>query len=68
MNTLSTVEEQDGTAQILLDLRGGIATFTLNRPEERNPLGVDFTPRMMSILDRLEADSNCSVIVLTGSG
>lgn len=68
MNTLSTVEEQDGTAEILLDLRGGIATVTLNRPEERNPLGVDFTPRMMSILDRLEADSNCSVIVLTGSG
>ncbi|MEE8395897.1 MAG: enoyl-CoA hydratase-related protein [bacterium] len=68
MKTVAKTEEQPGAEEIQVELMDGVATITLNRPRERNPLGVDFTPRMLSILEGLEADSNCRAVVLTGSG
>ena len=45
-----------------------IARITLNRPAERNPIGLDFTTLMLSAIDKLEADPDCRVVILTGKG
>ncbi len=68
MKPLSTPQDQGGAAEILVDVKDGIATVTFNRPEVRNPLGVDFPQQMLAILERLEADPECRVIILTGNG
>ncbi len=54
--------------EILVDLEDGIGRITMNRPEHRNPLGPNFALLMNAALDRLEADSDCRVIILTGNG
>lgn len=57
-----------GTRELLCDLREGVATVTLNRPEKRNALGDILTPALRSILLTLEADARCGAILLTGAG
>lgn len=53
---------------ILLDVSGGIATITLNRPDKLNA----FTGRMMheiiSALDITDADDDVKAVIFTGSG
>ncbi|MDP6345625.1 MAG: enoyl-CoA hydratase-related protein, partial [Alphaproteobacteria bacterium] len=55
-------------AEILVDLQDGIGRITMNRPEHRNPLSLDFAALMNAALDRLEDDPDCRVIILTGNG
>lgn len=51
---------------ILLELAGGIATITLNRPERKNAFTVDMFDLLGDTL--LEAAATARVIVLTGAG
>jgi len=46
----------------------GIAWVTLNRPEKRNAMSPTLNREMCAILDLLEADERCKVLVLTGAG
>ena len=57
-----------GTHELLCDLRDGVATVMLNKPEKRNALGDILTPALRSILLTLEADVRCGAILLTGAG
>ena len=57
-----------GTNELLCDLKDGVATVTLNKPEKRNALGDILTPALRSILLTLEADERCGTILLTGAG
>ncbi len=57
-----------GTHELLCNLRDGVATVMLNKPEKRNALGDVLTPALRRILLTLEADVRCGAILLTGAG
>lgn len=46
----------------------GIAWVTLNRPEKRNAMSPTLNSEMLTILEQLESDERCGVVVLTGAG
>lgn len=53
---------------VVVDFDGGIAFVTLNRPEKRNAMNPALNRRMMEVLDELEGDERCGVLVLRGAG
>jgi trans-feruloyl-CoA hydratase/vanillin synthase len=52
----------------LVEFEDGIAWVSLNRPEKRNAMSVDLAFEMAEVIDALEMDERCKVLVLTGSG
>lgn len=52
----------------LYDLAAGVATITLNRPENRNALSTELVESLCSHLERAAADPAVRVIVLTNAG
>ena len=58
-----------GQAETLLfDIRDGVATLTLNRPEARNAVTAGVFLDMERMLFEIESDENIRAVVLTGSG
>ena len=54
---------------VLIDVSDGVATLTLNRPELRNPISdLDMVEALVGALDRLNADPDIRVAILTGAG
>jgi len=53
---------------ILLEERDGIATVTLNRPEQRNAISYDMWQELERIATDLEASTQARVVVFRGSG
>lgn len=53
---------------IKVEFEGSIAWVTLNRPEKRNAMNPTLNDEMIEILDALEVDERCGVMVLTGAG
>jgi len=53
---------------VRLEYDNGVAWVILNRPEKRNALSPALSLRMLEILDEVEADERCGVMVLTGEG
>jgi len=53
---------------IQYEIRDGIATVTLNRPERLNAINYAMADMLLAVLDTLEADSNVRAIILTGAG
>jgi trans-feruloyl-CoA hydratase/vanillin synthase len=53
---------------VKVELASGIAWVSLNRPEKRNAMNPALNADMISVLDYLEEDERCQVLVLTGSG
>lgn len=53
---------------VLVEFDNGIAFVTLNRPEKRNAMNPKLNLRMLEVLDELEADDRCGVLVLRGAG
>jgi trans-feruloyl-CoA hydratase/vanillin synthase len=54
------------TVKVEFDNR--IAWITLNRPEKHNAVNPTMNDEMLQILDALELDDRCEVLVLTGAG
>jgi enoyl-CoA hydratase len=52
----------------LLEIAGGRATIRLNRPRHRNRLEADDLDVLLKLFDRIEADPDIRVLVLTGTG
>ena len=52
---------------VLVEFDNGIAFVTLNRPEKRNAMNPKLNVRMLEVLDELEADDRCGVLVLRGN-
>lgn len=47
----------------------GVETWTLNRPETRNPISdVDMVDAITQAVDRVSGDLDCGAVVLTGAG
>ncbi|WP_408007974.1 p-hydroxycinnamoyl CoA hydratase/lyase [Pseudalkalibacillus sp. A8] len=57
-----------GGKNVLVEFEEGIAWVTLNRPEKRNAMNPELNTEMNEVLDQLEIDKRCGVIVLTGAG
>ncbi|NTJ43794.1 p-hydroxycinnamoyl CoA hydratase/lyase [Agrobacterium larrymoorei] len=57
-----------GQNPVLVDFDGRIAFVTFNRPEKRNAMNPELNRRMMDVLDELEGDDRCGVLVLRGAG
>jgi trans-feruloyl-CoA hydratase/vanillin synthase len=53
---------------VRVDFEAGVAWVTLNRPEKRNCMNPTLNAEMHEVLDLLEADDRCGVLVLTGAG
>jgi trans-feruloyl-CoA hydratase/vanillin synthase len=53
---------------VLVEFDEGIAWVTLNRPRKRNAMNPALNDEMIRVLDHLEGDDRCRVLVLTGAG
>jgi len=53
---------------LLEDLRDGVLTLTMNRPEARNALSLEMSDRLNDALRRAQTDKGVRAIVLTGAG
>ncbi|HUS62173.1 MAG TPA: enoyl-CoA hydratase-related protein [Acidimicrobiales bacterium] len=54
--------------EVLYEVRGGVATITINRPERRNAMTWEVIARIRTLLDEAKADPEARVVVLTGAG
>jgi trans-feruloyl-CoA hydratase/vanillin synthase len=54
------------TVRVEVDRR--IAWVELNRPEKRNAMSPTLNAEMVEVLETLDADDDCGVLVLTGAG
>jgi len=57
-----------GGNTVLVEFDDGIAWVTLNRPDKRNAMSPTLNREMIEVLDALEVDDRCGVLVLTGAG
>jgi trans-feruloyl-CoA hydratase/vanillin synthase len=57
-----------GGNTVLVEFDQGIAWVTLNRPEKRNAMSPTLNKEMTEVLEALEIDDRCGVLVLTGAG
>lgn len=53
---------------VRVEFDDGIAWVYLNRPEKRNAMNPQLNDEMIVVLDELEGDDRCKVLVLTGAG
>lgn len=53
---------------VKVEFDDGIAWVKLNRPEKRNAMSVGLAEEMVKVLDDLEIDDRCGVVILTGEG
>jgi trans-feruloyl-CoA hydratase/vanillin synthase len=53
---------------VTVEFDGGIAWVTLNRPKKRNAMNPALNREMLEVLEALELDDRCGVLVLTGAG
>lgn len=56
----------DATVTVVFE--DGVAWVTLNRPEKRNAMSPALNREMLEVLEELEFDDRCGVVVLTGAG
>jgi trans-feruloyl-CoA hydratase/vanillin synthase len=57
-----------GGKNVLVRIDNGIAWVAMNRPEKRNAINPGLVFEMNEVLDALEMDDDCKVVVITGSG
>lgn len=71
-NAESTSAAENQTApwgkDVTVDFEDGIAWVTLNRPARRNAINPGIVWEMNAIMDALEEDDRCKVMVVTGAG
>ena len=53
---------------VLCDIRDGIATLTLNRPEKLNALNYAMIDRLAQCFDELEVQDSVRALIITGAG
>lgn len=55
--------------ELILEIDGTLARLTINRPDERNPLGhVGDGERFRAAADAINADKNLRCVIMTGAG
>jgi enoyl-CoA hydratase len=54
--------------ELLYDVKDGVATVTLNRPEQRNALNGELLAALVDAMKRVRDDDEVRAVVLTGAG
>lgn len=54
-------------AMVLYDVSDGIATLTLNNPQERNSMTAEMVTEIVAAMDAAEADADVRVVIVTGT-
>jgi len=54
-------------ALVLLEIADGVATLTLNNPDERNTMTAPMVAEIVAAMDRIEDDSAIGALVVTGT-
>ncbi|MBK6631108.1 MAG: enoyl-CoA hydratase [Betaproteobacteria bacterium] len=54
--------------QVLLEIRGAVATLTLNRPQAMNSLGQEMAQALLARAEELQQAAGVKVVVVTGAG
>ncbi len=62
------VQYADRWTTVRVEVDEGIAWVELNRPEKRNAMSPTLNAEMVEVLETLDADDACGVLVLTGAG
>jgi len=62
------VSYADRWTTVRVEVDEGIAWVELNRPEKRNAMSPTLNAEMVEVLEALDADDACGVLVLTGAG
>lgn len=57
-----------GLETLLLDIKGGVAMITVNRPDKRNALNTMVREELIGTLDALRSREEVRVVVITGAG
>jgi len=65
---ISSEQKIPGGKNVLVEFEDGIAWVSLNRPTKRNAMSPALAYEMLEVLDLLELDERCGVLVLTGTG
>ena len=52
---------------VLLDVENGVATVTLNRPDDRNALSAELSAAILDAVDEVEADDDARCLVVEGT-
>jgi len=52
---------------VLYDVSDGIATLTLNNPQERNSMTADMVSEIVAAMNAAESDPNVRVVIVTGT-
>ena len=60
--------EGDSYDNLLVDIDGGIATVTINRPKVLNALSVETTRELGAAMDAVAADPAARAVIITGAG
>lgn len=55
-------------ATVSVEFEDGVAWVTLNRPDKRNAMSPTLNREMLEVLEALEFDDRCGVVVITGAG
>ena len=58
----------DRWTTVRVEVDKGIGWVELNRPEKRNAMSPTLNAEMVEVLETLDADEGCGVLVLTGAG
>lgn len=62
------VQPEPWGQDVLVEFEDGIAWVFLNRPKKKNAMSVALAEEMVKVVDALEVDDRCGVLVLTGAG
>ena len=54
-------------AMVIYEVSDGIATLTLNNPQERNSMTADMVADVVTAMDAAESDPNVRVVIVTGA-
>ena len=54
--------------ELIYDVKHGVATVTLNRPDQRNALNAELLTALVDAMKRVRDDDDVRAVVLTGSG
>ena len=66
VNTAPPLEITLSESQLRID--SGLAVFSHQKPERRNPLSLTLRKDYAEMLDRVESDRSIRALILTGSG
>jgi len=55
------------TEPVILEVDDGVATLTLNRPEDRNALSAEMSGAIVDAVDEVEADDDARCLVIQGT-